>query len=99
VTSIDTYWNIDTIARFVTFGAFVIFGFDVAHNSPRPKSVVGWIAVFLVVVLAGFVGVNVSLISIFGIGIHLNMVLLGTSFGFLAGLILKEGFSMRPRKH
>jgi hypothetical protein len=95
----DTYWNIDTVTRFVTFGAFVVFGFDIAHSSPRPKSALGWSAVLLGVFLAGFIGVNVNLISIFGIGIHLNMVLLGASFGFLAGLVLKEDSSMRPRKH
>jgi hypothetical protein len=95
----DTYWNIDTVTRFVTFGAFVVFGFDLAISSPRPKSAVGWIAILGGVFFAGFIGVNVSLVSVFGIGIHLNMVLLGASFGFLAGLVLREGTNVRPKKH
>lgn len=99
MTSMDTYWNIDTITRFATFGAFVVFGFDIAHSSPRPTNVVGWIALFVGVFLVGLVGVNVSLVSVFGIAIHLNMVLLGTCFGFLTGLVLREGSSRRPKKH
>ncbi len=89
----DSFFNIDGLSRLLTFAVFVLAGFDLSKSVPRPKSPFSWIAFILAAIFAGYIGMEVNLISVSGYNVFLNEVILGLSSGFVVGFVVR----MRPR--
>ena len=86
---VESYFTIETFSRILTLGIFVIAGFDLSKYMPQPKSIYAWMVLVLLAIVAGYVGIHVSLVMIFGFGVYLNMVLLGLCCGFIAGFLFR----------
>ncbi len=86
---VESYFNIDTFGRMLTFAVFVVAGLDLSKYVPQPKNMYAWIALVLATIVAGYVGIHVSIVTILGFGVFLNMVLLGLCCGFIAGFLLR----------
>ena len=89
----ETLVNIDTYSRLLTFAISMMIGFDLSKSMPRPKSFYGWLVIILLVIVAGYIGMDVRLISVFGYTLFLNETILGLSSGLVVGLVLR----MRPK--
>jgi len=89
----DSFLNIDTFSRLLTYAIFVLAGFDLSKCIPRPKGPFSWIAFITAVVFAEYVGMKFRLITVSGYNVFLNEVILGLSTGFVLGFI----FRLRPR--
>lgn len=87
--SLNSYFNIDTYGRLLTFAIFVIAGLDVSKNIPRPKNLYSWLALVSIVAIAGFIGIKVRFISILGYSVFLNETILGFSSGVIVGFVLR----------
>jgi hypothetical protein len=97
LTYSETVLDIETFVRFLTFAIFVLAGFDLSKNVPMPKHIVTWILLVFTTIVAAYIGIHVAIISLFGYGIYLNMVLLGLCCGFIAGFILRIAPRIKAR--
>ncbi|HEY6952945.1 MAG TPA: hypothetical protein VI758_11090 [Bacteroidota bacterium] len=91
--AVATSFDIEVFSRCLTFSLFVLAGYDLSKSLPRPKGAFGWVLLVLAAFGAAFIGINVRLVSIFGMGIYLDMILLGGCCGFIVGFLVRE----RPR--
>ena len=89
----DSFFNIDGLSRLLTFAVFVLAGFDLSKSVPRPRSPFSWIVFILAAIVAGYIGMEVNLISVSGFNVFLNEVILGLAGGFVVGFVIR----MRPR--
>jgi hypothetical protein len=90
---IDSFFNIDSFSRLLTFAIFLLAGYDLSKSVPRPKSPFSWIAFILAAIVSGYIGMEVNLISVSGFNVFLNEVILGLAGGFVVGFVIR----MRPR--
>ena len=91
--AVDSILNFDMFSRLLTYGIFVLAGFDLSKAVPRPKSPFSWLVFILAMILAGFIGMKVKLITVSGYDVFLNEIILGLCTGFIVGFIVR----MRPR--
>jgi hypothetical protein len=89
----ESFVNIDMYSRLLTFAISMMIGFDLSKSMPRPKSINSWLVIILLVIIAGYIGMDVKLISIFGYTLFLNEAILGLSSGLVLGLALR----IRPK--
>ncbi len=85
----ESFVNIDTYSRLLTFAISLMIGFDLSKSMPRPKSINNWLVIILLVIIAGYVGIDVKLISAFEYTLFLNEAILGLSSGLVLGLVLR----------
>lgn len=85
----DSYFNIDTYGRLLTYAVFVVFGFDLSKTVPMPKNISSWIVLVLAIALLTYVGMKMKLISVFGYDIFVNEIILGFSSGLVVGFVLR----------
>ncbi len=76
---------VSMITTFILFGAA---GYLAANRFKRP--IWPWITVIVIIVtaLAGYVGISVMLVSIFGFTIYLNWALLAFGLGMIVNLTI-----------
>ena len=70
-------------------------GWFLARVFSIPVRVHIWVLLVLAVVGGGFVGVDTSLLSVFGIGIRLNVAIVSCAAGMLIALMVRTGRQRR----
>ena len=70
-------------------------GWVLARAFSMPVRVHVWILLVLAVVGGGFIGVDTSLLSVFGVGIRLNVAIVSCVAGMLIALMVRTGRQRR----
>jgi hypothetical protein len=78
------------ISSFITMIVFAVIGWFAFRKSKPPRKGWVWLVLLAAVLLAGFVGVSTTVISIPGFEVHFNDCLQGLGFGVLAGLLIRK---------
>ena len=94
----NQYLNADTLIQLLTFGIFVLLGYDLSKNIPRPTNIYTWVAVVVAVFLGGLAGVEIPAVVVCGFEIYLRMIFFGSCFGFVTGFIARILPAVRLRK-
>ncbi len=94
----NQYLNADTLIQLLTFGVFVLLGFDLSKSVPRPTKIYVWALIVAAVFLGGLVGVEIPAVVVCGIEIYLRMIFFGSCFGFVSGFIVRILPALRLRK-
>ena len=85
----DSPFTIDSFSRLLTYAIFVLAGFDLSKSVPRPKGPISWSVLIGILVVAGYIGMEVKLITVSGYNVFLNELILGLSTGFVVGFIIQ----------
>ena len=80
--------TLEVISRLVSGAIFFGAGYLLTSRVHPPKRYFVWAVVILVVFMASYIGVNTTLLSIFGLAIYVDTVLEGLGFGLVAGLLI-----------
>jgi hypothetical protein len=79
-----------TIGNIVTFMLAAAAGYALSAKVAAPRRWAGWMGWIAVLFVAGFIGVDTAIISIFGFAIYVNVLLQGLVFGLLASMAIRR---------
>ena len=94
---VNSFFDIDTFARFLTFAIFVVAGLDLSKFVPQPRNLFVWCVLAGLTAAAGYLWWNYPTVIVFGFGVYLDMILFGLCGGVVVGLLLRwhPRFKMR----
>jgi hypothetical protein len=87
--------QIETIGLIFTLCVFAGLGWFLARAFSMPVRIHTWVLLVVTAVGGAFVGVNTSLLSVFGLGIRLNVAIVSCAIGVLIALMVRTGRQQR----
>lgn len=78
--------SIDPVGALITFVVFGTAGWMFSRKLALPVAARTWLLLIVAAVVSSFVGKNTAVVSVFGVGVFLKVVLVSFLLGTLAGL-------------
>jgi hypothetical protein len=77
------------LGNIVTLCVFGALGVLVATRLKVPRAARTWVLLLIAVVVGSFVGKDTALLSVFGVSVRLNWMIVATFVGVLVGLLVR----------